>query len=37
MTVTDGPPAGAQRQHTELISRLRGEVADQLTARMQTD
>jgi pilus assembly protein CpaF len=37
MTVTDGPLAGARRQHAELINRLRGEVADQLTARMQAD
>jgi pilus assembly protein CpaF len=37
MTVTDGPLAGARRRHAELIGRLRGEVADQLTARMQAD
>jgi Flp pilus assembly CpaF family ATPase len=37
MTVSDGALAGARRQHAELISRLRGEVADQLTARMQAD
>lgn len=37
MTVSDGALAGARRQHAALISRLRGEVADQLTARMQAD
>jgi pilus assembly protein CpaF len=39
MTITDGdrPPAPTRRQHAELISRLRAEVADQLTARMRAD
>jgi len=33
----DQPAAQARRQHTELISRLRAEVADQLTARLRAD